>query len=137
MMYSDLVFDHFDRPRNAGALDASMERVVSGRAGSVETGAQVEIDLSLDGARIAEARFRAFGCPHLIASASWLTCRVKGQEIRELKELQPLEIAEVLGLPQNKLGLMLILEDALRAAIAAAESLNDDDKDDQDGDEEF
>ena len=49
--------------------------VIHGAAGDREQGAAIELDARVAEGRIAEARFLAFGCPHLMAAASWLTER--------------------------------------------------------------
>lgn len=125
MIYNDAVTEHFDRPRNCGRLDPARQGVICGTAGRVETGARVEIDLAITNARVADARFRAYGCPHLIAAASMLMEMVKGVPVDRLTELRPPMLAEPLGLPQHKLGLMLVLEDALLAAARAAQGAPD------------
>ena len=129
MRYSEQVLDHFEQPRNCGALELEPGRVVSGSAGQVETGARVEIDLAVDGPQVTDVRFRAFGCPQLIAAASLATENSKMMEVARLTELRPLSLAEQLGLPPNKLGVLLVLEDAILAAARAADGLYDDNED--------
>ena len=134
MRYSDVVTEHFDHPRLCGRLPEDPARVVSGAAGRVETGARVAIDLAIekgpidagldsDAAVVADARWRVFGCPHLVAATSLLADRLPGMPLTRLRELRPVSMAEELDLPPAKLGLLLVLEDALRATADAAERL--------------
>ena len=51
---------------------------VRARAGDREQGAEVVLALRVADGRAAELRFRAFGCPHFLAAASWLTDRLRG-----------------------------------------------------------
>lgn len=90
--------------------------VVSGRAGNREQGAEVELQLRLDGERVAEARFRAFGCPHLIAAASWLAERLRGASREDVAQWEWREAATALDVPPAKYGRLLTLQDAARAA---------------------
>ena len=62
------------------------------------------------------ARFRAFGCPHLIAAASWVTDRLRGATREELAAWDWREAAEALEVPPAKFGRLLTLQDAVRDA---------------------
>ncbi len=90
--------------------------VIAGRAGDREQGAEVELQLRIVGDRVAEARFRAFGCPHLIAAASWLTERLVGASRDDLGLWDWREAAAVLEVPPAKFGRLLTVQDAVRDA---------------------
>ena len=64
-----------------------------------------------------EARFQALGCPHTLATASWLTQQLVGRSRRNLQPGTPAEWARNLGVPVERLGRLLVLEDALHAAL--------------------
>jgi len=112
--YSDLVAEHFDRPRNVGAL-APGPGVISGRAGSPEQGAEFRLTARVVDGRIAEARFQVFGCPHCVAAGSILTGMLVGKDRDFLRTWSWRELASQLNLPTAKRGRFLILEDAVRA----------------------
>lgn len=99
----------------AGRLDGD-DRCVRGRAGDPEQGASVLLELRVLGERVSEARFQAFGCPHLIAAASWLCERMTGAERAELSGWDWQEVADALEVPPAKYGRLLVLQDALRNA---------------------
>jgi len=99
----------------AGLLTPATD-VVSGRAGDREQGAEVELQLRIADDRVAEARFRAFGCPHFIAAASWLTERLAGASRDELGDWDWREAAAALEVPPAKFGRLLTLQDAVRDA---------------------
>ena len=61
-------------------------------------------------------RFRAFGCPHLLAAASWLTERLRGATREDLASWDWREAAEALEVPPSKFGRLLTLQDAVRDA---------------------
>lgn len=99
----------------AGALPAGPD-VVHGAAGDAEQGAQVQFDFRVAGDRVQQARFRAFGCPHLVAGASWLTERLLGARRADLQDWDWREAATALEVPPAKFGRLLTLQDALRDA---------------------
>jgi cysteine desulfurase len=99
----------------AGRLPAAT-RKVTGRAGDREQGCEVELEFGLDGARISQAAFVAFGCPHLLAAASWLTEQAPGWTRAELEAWDWQEAARALEIPPAKFGRLLTLQDAVRAA---------------------
>jgi NifU-like protein involved in Fe-S cluster formation len=64
--------------------------------------------------RVADVRFLAFGCPHLLAAASWLTDRLRGAGREELLAWDWREAADALDVPPAKFGRLLTLQDAVR-----------------------
>ena len=66
--------------------------------------------------RIATARFRAFGCPHLVAAASWTVDRLTGAPVSQAAQWDWLEVAAAVQVPPAKYGRLLTLQDAIRAA---------------------
>jgi NifU-like protein involved in Fe-S cluster formation len=113
-VYSDLVIDHFDRPRNCGQFEPAAD-VITARAGRQSEGTQFILTARVSGDAIVAARFQAFGCPHCIAAASWLSERLTGVSRRELAQWQWREVSDWLSVPTAKRGRLLILEDAVHA----------------------
>src|SRR5262245_45103509 len=107
--YSSLVKEHFFRPRNVGQL--SGPGVASARAGSRAAGAEILFSFRAVQGKVAETRFQAFGCPHLLAAASLATEQLKGREVSELRSWQVREIGDTIQIPVEKRGRLLILED--------------------------
>jgi len=64
-----------------------------------------------------EARFQAFGCPHFLAAASWLTDRLRGARREEIADWDWREAAEALEVPAAKFGRLLTLQDAVRSVV--------------------
>jgi NifU-like protein involved in Fe-S cluster formation len=89
--------------------------VVVGRAGDREQGAEVMVACRVAGGRVSEACFRAFGCPHLLAAASWLTERLVGATREDILAWEWREAAEALQVPPAKFGRLLTLQDAALA----------------------
>ena len=71
---------------------------------------------------IGAVRFQAYGCPHFIAAADWIAERLEGRPIDALGAFEIAAVRAELGVPTEKLGKLLILEDALAACFDAAKS---------------
>jgi NifU-like protein involved in Fe-S cluster formation len=116
--YADQVLEHFRRPRNAGAFPEGTPGVIEGRAGDRRQGREISLALRLEAGRVAECRYRVYGCPASIALCSILSERVKGRTLQECSQTGGLALAEELELPPAKRAAALLLEDALQAALA-------------------
>lgn len=117
MNYSELVIEHFASPRNRGHWLAAPD-VVSGRAGSPARGVEFALSARIANGVVEAACFQAFGCPHCIASASWLTEQLPGYSHAAVRQWQWRAAARALDVPTEKYGRLLVLEDALRALAA-------------------
>lgn len=117
-VYSDTVRRYFEHPENAGDLDSGPGSTATGAAGEKRKGVRVQFEIRVDGDCIVDARFRAYGCPHTIATASWLARNISGKNISSLPNIDPIKVAKELDLPQEKLGCVLVAEDALKACVA-------------------
>jgi hypothetical protein len=107
----------------AGA--AAPGREIRGEAGREALGTRVCFALRLLEGRIVAVRYRAYGCPHTLATCEWLARQLEGRSLAggalEAPGVgNPLDWSERLGLPGAKLGRLLVIEDALRAALAQA-----------------
>ncbi|HXW10005.1 MAG TPA: aminotransferase class V-fold PLP-dependent enzyme [Steroidobacteraceae bacterium] len=90
---------------------------VTGRAGDREQGCSVELEFAVDDrARISQGAFLAFGCPHVLAAASWLVERAPGWTRADLEAWDWQEAARALEIPPAKFGRLLTLQDAVRIA---------------------
>jgi cysteine desulfurase len=113
--YCPEVRHRLDSLPGAGRLPES-PTVVAGHAGDREQGFEVTLQLDVRAGRIADAAFVAFGCPHLLAAASWLTEQVCGWDRNRLEAWDWQEAARALEVPPAKFGRLLTLQDALRGA---------------------
>ena len=117
--YSAVVEEHFANPRHAGMLEGQYPVTLHGRAGQREYGTEVAFHVGADDVRIIAMTFQAFGCPHTIAACSVLVERLTGCPVESLGEVRFDRLAADLGLPAEKTGRLLIIEDALRKCRAA------------------
>jgi nitrogen fixation NifU-like protein len=119
MAYSDKVLDHYENPRNVGALDKADPRVGTGMVGAPACGDVMKLQIKVnDRGVIEEARFKTYGCGSAIASSSLLTEWVKGKTLEEAGKIKNTQIAEELALPPVKIHCSVLAEDAIKAAIA-------------------
>ncbi len=115
-MYTPQVTDHYENPRNVGTIsDADSGATV----GSPANGEMVKLTLKIVDDVIVAAKFRAFGCPTAIASASVLTELATGTQVSAAREITAGQLSDALGgLPQDKLRHADAAENVLKDAIA-------------------
>ena len=120
MAYSDKVLDHYNNPRNVGALDKDAEDVGTGIVGAPECGDVMKLQIKVDDAtgKIVDAKFKTFGCGSAIASSSLATEWLKGASIDDAEAIRNTQIVEELSLPPVKIHCSVLAEDAIKAAIA-------------------
>jgi cysteine desulfurase len=96
---------------------APTDRRVSGEAGGPERDTWVRFQLLTAGDTVKDARFRALACPHTVQVAAWLCAELRGRRRSALLPGTPGEWAVARGVPVEKLGRLLVVEDALRACL--------------------
>lgn len=118
MAYSDKVIDHYENPRNVGAMDKADPSVGTGMVGAPACGDVMRLQIKVSEAGVIEdAKFKTYGCGSAIASSSLLTEWVKGKTLEEAAEIKNTQIAEELALPPVKIHCSVLAEDAIKAAI--------------------
>ena len=119
MAYSDKLVDHFENPRNMGAMDKSDPSVGTGLVGAPACGDVMKLQLKIsDDGIIEDAKFKTFGCGSAIASSSLVTEMVKGKSVEYAQNLDNGIIAKELSLPPVKIHCSVLAEDAIKAALA-------------------
>jgi nitrogen fixation NifU-like protein len=119
MAYNTKVIDHYENPRNVGALDKNSKSVGTGLVGAPECGDVMKLQIEIDEKTrvIKDAKFKTFGCGSAIASSSLATEWVKGKTIEQALEIKNTEIVQELSLPPIKIHCSVLAEDAIKAAI--------------------
>ncbi len=121
MHYNDLTRHHFETAGHAGVLTGRDVR--RGAAGSRARGAWVQFDMQVDpggGAmRLRALRFLAYACPHVIAVADWLAQEAVGLPAVPRLPESVASLRQRFDVPVEKLGRLLIVEDAWIAALSS------------------
>ncbi len=119
-MYTDIVMDHFMNPRNVGEIE---DADGVGSVGNPICGDMMTFTIKVEDGRIADVKFKTFGCGAAIAVSSIVTEMAKGKTLEEAKAISKQQIAEALGgLPPQKLHCSNLGTEALAAAIADYEA---------------
>ncbi|XP_015118977.1 iron-sulfur cluster assembly enzyme ISCU, mitochondrial [Diachasma alloeum] len=117
--YHANVLDHYENPRNVGALDKNDKQVGTGLVGAPACGDVMKLQIKVDeNGKIIDAKFKTFGCGSAIASSSLATEWVKGKTVDEALKLKNTDIAKELCLPPVKLHCSMLAEDAIKAALS-------------------
>jgi cysteine desulfurase len=102
----------------AHGAGSSKATVVTGEAGGPGQESWVRFHLLVADDIVKDARFKAFGCPHTLDTAAWLCRELRGRRRAALIPGTPAAWAATRGVPVEKLGRLLVVEDALRACLA-------------------
>ena len=118
-MFSQLLLEHFQNPRNAGELPGATAKV---DVRNPVCGDVLELAAILDKGIIREVRFLCRGCTASIACASLLTESIQGRELGALSSLTAESLAAALGgLPPSSFHAAQLAHDALDALLCAAQ----------------
>jgi NifU-like protein involved in Fe-S cluster formation len=110
-----------ESPAQAGVRPA----VRRGAAGSEAQGTWVQFDVQIgasQGETIDAVRFLAYGCPHVIAVSDWIAQQAVGREAKPALPESVQSLRERFDIPTEKLGRLLIVEDAWIAAVSSPHS---------------
>ena len=121
--YSRLVRELFERLPHAGELAPGPGAVVQGEAIALDRGAWVRYEARIEDGRVADCAFRAWGCPHTLAAAALVASRMRGQDLGSEPGLEVRRLAMELDAPPEKLGRLLVVEDALQGMLTQALAL--------------
>jgi len=113
--YPKFLMEHFQNPRNVGEIS---EPDGVGTVGNASCGDIMQMYIRVNGNRIADAKFKTFGCGAAIATSSILTERIKGATLDEALKISEETAQEVLSqLPKDKVPCFTLATDALKLAV--------------------
>jgi nitrogen fixation NifU-like protein len=114
-IYSEKVMDHFMSPRNVGEIE-NPDGV--GEVGNPVCGDMMTFYIKVKDNRLADVKFKTFGCGAAIAVSSMVSEMAMGKTIEEVMKITPESVAEKLeGLPKNKFHCSNLGAQALHKAI--------------------
>ena len=103
---------------DAGLAATTDAVTFTGEAGGPSQETWVRFHLTAGSGIVKAARFKAYGCPHTLAVVDWLTRRLPGRTRDDGPPGTPALWAEELSVPVERLGRLLVVEDALLACFA-------------------
>jgi len=114
-VYSDKVMDHFKNPHNVGEIkDADGV----GTVGNPVCGDMMTMYIKVKDDKIADIKFKTYGCGAAIATSSMTTELAMGKTVEEADKISRQDVADALdGLPPVKMHCSNLASDALREAI--------------------
>jgi NifU-like protein involved in Fe-S cluster formation len=121
--YSARVRELFAALPHAGSVAAGAGTAVHGECVALDRGAWVRFEARIEGGRIADCAFRAWGCPHALAAAAWLAGRMRGAPVSTAVAAEVRELAHEIDAPAVKLGRLLAVVDAQAALLEAARAV--------------
>jgi nitrogen fixation protein NifU and related proteins len=114
-MYSELLLDHFQNPRNVGELPPP---AVTVEVSNPVCGDILRLSVDFRDGRIAEARYKTRGCTASIAAGSALTELLIGKTRAEISILSPNDVEKAVGgLSSESKHAALLSMDAVRAIL--------------------
>ena len=118
-IYSDKVKDHFMNPRNFLFGDeGQFDYDAVGTVGNPVCGDQMKMYIKVEDNKIADARWKTYGCASAIASTSALSEMIKGKTIDEALKIDAKAIDDYLGnLPKHKFHCSVLGHQALADAV--------------------
>ncbi|MBI4669793.1 MAG: Fe-S cluster assembly scaffold protein NifU [Elusimicrobia bacterium] len=120
--YSDKVMEHFQNPRNVGEIkDADGV----GEVGNPVCGDLMTFYVKVQEGKLADIKFKTFGCGAAIAVSSMVSEMALGKTIDEALKITNEEVAKELGgLPPNKMHCSNLGATALHKAIENYQNKN-------------
>lgn len=118
--YSEEVRRLFRTAAHAGSVPGAAATGLVAEIAEGGAGAVIRIEAEIENGRWRLLRYRIFGCPHLIAAAESVCARLEGRPLGTVAPFPVAEIMQMLEIPVEKTGRVLLLEDAFAGLAAKA-----------------
>ena len=114
-MYSEKVLEHFQNPRNVGIIE---DATVVVQVGDPGCGDALLLCLKIDDERIADIRYKIYGCGAAVATSSIGSEMAKGRSLDEALAITDEDVTAALdGLPPEKTHCSNLIASALQAGV--------------------
>jgi nitrogen fixation NifU-like protein len=114
-VYSEKVMEHFMHPRNVGEIE---DADGVGEVGNPVCGDMMSFYIKVKDNRLADIKFKTFGCGAAIAVSSMVSEMARGKTLEEALKITPKSVADELeGLPKQKFHCSNLGAQALQKAI--------------------
>jgi NifU-like protein involved in Fe-S cluster formation len=107
--YSAKVRKLFSTAPHAGEAEGGQTAIAD------DQGVRLRLSATATDGRVKAMRFKAWGCPHVIAATEAACAALEGQPITALADWEAADVMQNLPVPVEKTGRILILEDAVRS----------------------
>ena len=132
MGYNEKVLNEFFNPQNVGVIKGASGK---GKVVSPVDKEIVKLYIMVDGGKVVESSFQAFGCTATIACGSVASRLVLNKTIEEIQNITESDIERELdGLPENKKHSAKLAEDVIKSAVKNYLKKSAGEKDDADED---
>lgn len=115
-MYNEKIIQIFENPSNVGILQGHNAQ---GTTTNSVTNEIIRLYLLVDGNKVQEAKFKAFGGVNCIAMCSVVCDILKGKDINSIENIDVIDFARKLGqLPENSGTLIAQIRHTIALAVA-------------------
>ena len=111
--YQQQVRALFADPAHAGAPEGAVKVLLD------DQGVRIELSAEVAKSVLAQLRFRAWGCPHVLAAAEFFCAQYEGRAGSDLQQVSAADLMQSLAVPVEKSGRILVIEDAVGSLAAA------------------
>ncbi len=120
--YNELVRSLFENPLHAKDIPGKLGKPCKVVVQESNNGPTIVLTAVTKEENILALRFRAFGCPFLIAAAEFCCNQGEGKQNKELVNIDILHLMQILEVPTEKIGVILLLQDALESLKLALDN---------------
>ena len=120
--YNELVRSLFENPLHAKDIPEKLGKPYKVVAQESKNGSKIVLTAVIKEENILALRFRVFGCPFLIAAAEFCCNQCEGKHNKEVENIDILHLIQILEVPTEKIGVILLLQDALESLKLALDS---------------
>ena len=121
-LYNELVRSLFKNPLHAKDIPDKLGKPYKVVAQESKNGSKIVLSAVIKEENILALRFRVFGCPFLIAAAEFCCNQCEGKHNKEVENIDILHLIQILEVPTEKIGVILLLQDALESLKLALDN---------------